>query len=98
MKIRRIGFLLISALGFLLLAAGCKTIEGRVAVKGSEPHTYLVIETDKQSYEIVGEHKDLLYSEHQNKQIKVKGKVLKEADGHLMPGEFEVIKIIKIYP
>lgn len=69
-------------------------LEGRIAVKGSAPHTYLSISDSKsqKSYKIQNQTKfDLM--KRQNQTIKVKAVLLKEAVGPGFPAVIEVIEI-----
>ena len=69
-------------------------IEGRIAVKGSSPHTYLVIEslTDHTTYKIINPIKfDLLHK--QKKLLKIQAKKIKDAIEPDFPMEIEVIAI-----
>lgn len=92
------GILLTGGLVILFLAAGCKTIQGRVALKGSEPYTYVVIQTETEVYKIVGDFQEKVSRDYQNKYIKVKGRVVKDADGPFMPAEFNITGIIGTGP
>lgn len=69
-------------------------LEGRVAVKGSSPHTYLSIKDSKshKSYKIQN-HEKFGLMQKQDQTVKVKATVLKEAIG---PGFPAVIKIVEI--
>ena len=70
------------------------SMEGKIAMKGSMPHTYLVIE-DKQS------HKDYKIQNsqsfnlmHRQKEIiKIKAKLLKKAVGPGFPAVIEVLEV-----
>jgi len=69
-------------------------LEGRVATKGSAPHSYLSIQ-DKKTSKIykISNAKELDLVKNQNQQIKLKAKLLKEAIG---PGFPAVIKVIEV--
>ncbi|GIT99903.1 hypothetical protein TSL6_04100 [Sulfurovum sp. TSL6] len=69
-------------------------LEGRVAVKGSEPHTYLSIKDTKTqtSYKIHNQAKFDL-TKKQNKMVKVKAVVVKEAIGPGFPAVIEVVEV-----
>ncbi len=69
-------------------------LEGKIAMKGSEPFAYLAIKDSKsrQSYKI--QNKESFDLMHKQKQIvKVKAEVVKEAAG---PGFPAVIKIVEL--
>ena len=69
-------------------------IEGKVYVKGSAPHTYVVIEDPKKhkSYRVINEKTfDLI---HKQKQIiHIKAKQVKDAIGPGFPAEIEILGI-----
>jgi len=69
-------------------------IEGKVYVKGSAPHTYVVIEDSKQhkSYKVVNE-KSFSLIDKQKQTVHVKARALKEAIGPGFPAEIEIISI-----
>ena len=69
-------------------------LEGRVAVKGSSPHTYLSIrdkESDK-SYKIQNSGSFNLMN-RQNQTVEVKATLIKEAVGPGFPAVIEVIEV-----
>ncbi|HEY9190404.1 MAG TPA: hypothetical protein VIM88_06015 [Sulfurovum sp.] len=69
-------------------------LEGKVAVKGSEPHTYLSIKDSKsqKSYKIQNQAKfDLM--QRQNQTVKLKAVLVKEAVGPGFPAVIEVIEV-----
>ena len=69
-------------------------LEGRVAMKGSSPHTYLSIKDSKsqKSYKIQNQAKfDLM--KKQNQTVKVKAVLIKEAIGPGFPAVIEVIEV-----
>jgi hypothetical protein len=82
-----------------LISLGCAEntlveIEGKIFLKGSTPHTYVVIEDQKhhKNYKIENaNHFNLL--KKQNQSIKIKAKFLKKA---IAPGFPAVIKIVEI--
>ena len=87
-----IGLSLIGLIG----CANDKTIEleGRVAMKGSSPHTYLSIKDSKShtSYKIQNLEKfDLM--KKQNQTVKLKAIVIKEAIGPGFPAVIEVVEV-----
>ncbi len=69
-------------------------LEGRVAVKGSSPHTYLSIEDNKshKSYKIQNQAKFDLMNK-QNQTVKVKATLIKEAVGPGFPAVIEVVEV-----
>ena len=69
-------------------------IEGRVAVKGTSPHTYLNIKDTKsqKSYKIQNQAEfDLMYKQNQN--VKIKAVLIKEPIGPGFPAVIEVIEV-----
>ena len=85
----------LSLMGFI----GCAQdnmieLEGRVAVKGSSPHTYLSIKDSKsqESYKIQNQTEfDLM--KKQNQIVKVKAVLIKEAIGPGFPAVIEVVEV-----
>jgi len=78
-----------------MLVAACSTLStvtGRIVVKGSEPHTYLAIETSEVEYALVGDLADEV-AEYQNLVITIQGMVVSEALGPGMPARLEVHRI-----
>ncbi|MDX1700622.1 MAG: hypothetical protein R3250_08400 [Melioribacteraceae bacterium] len=69
-------------------------IEGRVAVKGSSPHTYLSIKDSKshKSYKIQNQSEFDLMT-RQNQTLKVKAVLIKEAVGPGFPAVIEVVEV-----
>ena len=85
----------LSLIGFL----GCTQdnimeLEGRVAMKGSSPHTYLSIKDSKsqKSYKISNQAKFDLMTK-QNQTVKVKAVLIKEAIGPGFPAVIEVVEV-----
>jgi hypothetical protein len=85
----------LSLIGFL----GCAQdniieLEGRVAMKGSSPHTYLSIKDGKsqKSYKISNQEKFDLMTK-QNQTVKLKAVLLKEAIGPGFPAVIEVVAV-----
>lgn len=70
------------------------TFTGTVAVKGNEPFTYLALVTDKGDMKIVGSMKQKLRDCCQGKLVTVKGAIVKEGKGFMMPPELEVSEIV----
>jgi len=85
----------LSLVGFLGCAQdNVMELEGRVAMKGSSPHTYLSIKDSKsqKSYKISNQAKfDLMRK--QNQTVKVKAVLLKEAIGPGFPAVIEVVEV-----
>jgi hypothetical protein len=88
-------FLIIFALTFLGCAnSSLINIEGKVAMYGSMPHTYLAIKDNKNHklYKIINS-KDFNLINMQNRVLEVKAKILNKKVG---PGFPAVIKVIKV--
>ena len=79
-----------------VMILGCVTLSGRVAVKGNEPHTYIVLITDDTEYIIVGDLAGEIRREYQKKIITVKGKIVKKAIPG-KPAELEVFEILNAH-
>ncbi|NPA27555.1 MAG: hypothetical protein GXN91_00695 [Epsilonproteobacteria bacterium] len=69
-------------------------VEGKVAVFGNEPHTFVGIKTEDGVYKI-SNAKDFKLELFQNKVVKVKGVLLKKEVGPGMPAEIEVVDFAK---
>ena len=89
-------FIVLSLIG---LFVGCAQdnvmeLEGRVAMKGSAPHTYLSIKDTKTktSYKIHNQAKFDL-TKKQNQTVKVKAVLIKEAIGPGLPAVIEVVEV-----
>ena len=69
-------------------------LEGRVAMKGSSPHTYLSIKDSKsqKSYKIQNQAKFNLVTK-QNQTVKVKAVLIKDAIGPGFPAIIEVVEV-----
>jgi len=69
-------------------------LEGRIAMKGSEPHSYLVIEDANSSkeYKILNSS-DFKLNERQNHIVKLKGQIEKNATGAGFPAQIEVTEV-----
>jgi hypothetical protein len=86
-------FALVSLIGINLFGM---EIVGKIKVKGTSPHTYLVIEdiATKKSYMVKNQEKfDLI--NRQNETLKVKAKILQKAIGAGFPAVIEILEIIK---
>ncbi len=74
---------------------GLTEITGKLSVKGSAPHTMLVLTTSRGTeYEIVGELEAQLRKEYQYRTVTLKGEVVKQAIGPGFPAQFEATKLI----
>jgi hypothetical protein len=70
------------------------SITGKIAVKGNEPHTYVVIVTeDKREYRITGDLEPEIRKNYQQKRVIVDAVIVKESDSPLIPTEIDVLKI-----
>ena len=85
-----------ATLGFIM---GCTQsndldLEGRLAVKGSSIHTYLVIEDQKshKNYKIQNKESFNLIN-RQEQTVKIKAKLVKEAIGPGFPAVIEVVEV-----
>ena len=85
-----------ATLGFIM---GCTQsndldLEGRLAVKGSSIHTYLVIEDQKshKNYKIQNKESFNLMK-RQKQTVKIKAKLVKEAIGPGFPAVIEVVEV-----
>ena len=77
-------------------AADLTSIEGRVAVAGNAPFTYVrVIAQDDIEYKLVGPKADILRRSWQGRIVRLEGKVVKEAIGRGFPAEFEVRSLVE---
>ena len=73
----------------MLFAADTIEVYGRIAVKGSEPFTYLAItEPGGKSYKIIGALKETLYK-LQGHSIHIEGTLVHKAKGPGIPAELE---------
>ncbi len=78
-----------------ILFTGCTaTFTGRVAVKGSEPHTYLAIETYTHGeLEIIGALTAEIRAKFQGRTITVEGTIVDEGYGPGFPPKLRVARI-----
>jgi len=70
------------------------TLQGRIAVKGNAPHSYLVLEDHKThtNYKIANSQSfDLIH--RQNQTVRLKAALIKEAKGPGFPAVIQVIKL-----
>ena len=85
----------LSLIGFIGCAQdNMMEIEGRVAMKGSSPHSYLSIKDSKssKSYKIQNQGKFDLMNK-QNQTVKVEAILIKEAIGPGFPAVIEVVEV-----
>ena len=95
--------LLLNTLASMMLFGGCTnqkdldmntiTINGTIYMKGSAPHTYLVIE-DKQhnKYQITNPKKfDIIHK--QNQTLSLQTKIIKQSKSPLIPTQIEIVEI-----
>ncbi len=73
------------------------TFTGRVAVKGSEPHTQIVLVTIEADYVLTGPLAERIRNEYQGHTLEVSGEIRKEALGPGFPAELEVFEIVKVH-
>lgn len=94
---RRLQFLAVVALSLLTMSA-CSSLKvaGRVAVKGNEPHTYLVLVSDSREYKLVGPLQEKIWKTYQGQRIRVRGRIVREALGPGFPAELEVLEILEV--
>lgn len=91
----KILFILIILISNFLFFCG-DVIEGRVSIKGNEPHTYLSIVTSEgEEFRIVGELEKSISKKYQGNTIKVKGKIVQKGLGPGFPPQLEVEKIVE---
>ncbi len=86
------------AIIFAFALAGHSTLilEGRVVIKGNEPHTIVVLITrDNREYSIVGKYSNEIRLKYQNHTIRVEGRIRNKAAGPGFPAEFEVTRILE---
>lgn len=85
----------LSFIGFIGCAQdNIMELEGRVAVKGSSPHTYLSVKDSKsqKSYKIQNQAEfDLM--KKQNQTLKLKAVLIKDAIGPGFPAVIEVVEV-----
>jgi hypothetical protein len=78
----------------ITLPACADTFTGKIAVKGNEPFTYLVLVTEKGDMKIVGSLQIKLRDNFQGKHVTVKGMVIKKGGGFMALPELEVTEIV----
>lgn len=74
---------------------GLIELTGKLSVKGSEPHTMLVLTTSRgEAYQIVGDLEAVLRGNFQYRTVTLRGEVVKEAIGPGFPAQFEAVEIL----
>ena len=69
-------------------------VSGRLAMKGSSIHTYLVIEDTKNHKTLkINNKEDLHLMQHQNEIVTLKVKLIKKSIGPGFPAEIEVLEV-----
>jgi len=82
-----------------LMMSGCTTaneinLDGKIYVKGSSPHTYIVIEDSNthKNYQIVNANEfDLKHKQKQH--LNITAKIVKESKSPLVPTKIEVLEV-----
>ncbi len=73
------------------------TINGKISIKGNEPHTYLSLTTDNHiEYQLTGDYGDKIREEYQRQVMTLEGKITRKALGPGFPALFHVQRIIFI--
>jgi hypothetical protein len=87
----------------LLLGAGSGerdggiTLSGEVTVRGSEPHTMVVIASaERGDVELTGPLAGALRSRHQGRLVEVRCRITAEAVGPGFPARAEVLRIVRV--
>jgi hypothetical protein len=95
--------LLLAPLLFLFVAAGggepdgAITLRGEVTVRGSEPHTMVVIASaERGDVELTGPLAAELRARHQLRWVEVRCRITAEAAGPGFPARAEVLKIVRV--
>ncbi len=72
-------------------------IQGRISVKGNEPHTFLSLTTDSNiEYQLTGDYNDKIRRIYQLQIITLKGEIKRDAIGPGFPALFDVQKIVSV--
>lgn len=81
---------------FILFLSSCddQIIQGRISVRGNEPHTVLTIETPQGLFEITGPLKPEIWNNYQGQEIKIRCKLVREAIGPGFPAQIEALEIL----
>jgi hypothetical protein len=70
---------------------------GAVAVKGSVPHTALVLEAaDGSEYLLVGPLSEQIGRQHQGRTIRLRGRIVRDSPAPGLPPQLEVIRILAV--
>ena len=94
---KQIVALLIMLLGIVAAVPACgETFTGKVAVKGNEPFTYLVLVTDKGDLKITGPLQEKIRDSFQGRIITVKGTIVKKKKGFMALSELEATEIVNV--
>lgn len=81
----------------VLLVSCASTYSGRVAVKGSMPHTFVVLVPDAGGeYRIVGPLEQTIRDKYQNRVLTVEGAIVAPSQGPGMPASLRVDRILKV--
>ncbi|MFH2131527.1 MAG: hypothetical protein ABIK68_14215, partial [bacterium] len=68
----------------------CMQIQGKISVKGSEPHTYLCLSTDSGiDYRLTGTLRAVIWTRYQQLTVTLEGMITKAELGPGFPAEFE---------
>ena len=81
----------------LLLAAGCREVRvtGKVAVKGSEPHTWIALTTaGGEEYRLTGELAVTIANRLQGRTVTVEARIVRRSAGPGLPAELEVVRLV----
>ncbi len=68
-------------------------LEGKISVKGNEPHTYLVINVEYTDYILRGNIAGRIREEYQGRIVLIEGIIIKEEAGPGFPAEVEVVSL-----
>jgi len=88
----KIGFLFVLLVLMSLASAWALEIQGKIALRGNDPHSYLtVITSDNRLYQIIGiKEKEL--ARRQGQELLLEGQVTNPALGPGRPAQFNVIQ------
>ncbi len=76
---------------------GTVVLTGRVTVRGSEPHTMVVIASvQRGDVQLSGRLAEQIRSRHQGRVLEVRCRILREALGPGFPAEAEALKILSV--
>lgn len=93
---------------FSLIGCNSVSVQGKVAVKGNEPFTYVALVADENvEYSIVGPLKSEIREKYQGRYLKVRGRIIRSGPsvgspskpGPSTPGppvELEVLEILEV--